>query len=304
MIETNAEVELKQESYFIKINEVDTLHLKRIYHNPNGEVAFMLHGSIENGRIFYSNSGKGLAPYLAKKGFDVYIADLRGRGQSTPKISKHSAFGQTSTIVEDIPAFLNKIVELRGNTTQHWLAHSWGGVLLSSYFARFETHRELVKSMVFFGTKRQITVFNWEKLIKIDFFWNIFSRIMIKKYGYLPAEKFKMGSDSETKKSYYQTAHWVRMNPWIDPEDNFDYGGSIKALEVPPLLSITGSADYSLGHPIDAFNFSCEYSNKKATFKEIGKKTGHLNDYDHINLLTHPSATKDHFELVLAWLNA
>src|SRR5437868_5343185 len=112
---------MHQESYYISINNRDKLHLQRIYQNPQGTPVFLIHGAIENGRIFYSKNLKGFAPYLAKQGFDVYIGDLRGRGKSHPAINRYAKYGQTEAITEDIPAFINKIVELRGNCQQHWI---------------------------------------------------------------------------------------------------------------------------------------------------------------------------------------
>jgi pimeloyl-ACP methyl ester carboxylesterase len=277
------------------------LHLKRMYTDNKSPVIFMLHGSIENGKIFYSKSGKGLAPFLAQNGFDVFVADLRGRGYSTPQISKESYFGQYETINEDIPDFIKKIIELKGETKQHWIGHSWGGVLLASFFSRFPEYRYLTKSMIFFGTKRVISVLNPEKILKINLVWNLWSKILIKKHGYLPAKNMKFGSDDETKLSYEETDFWVRGNKWIDPRDNFNYIDNIK--DFPPLLSLTGKKDRSLGHPIDVENFIKEINPNNYMFKVLGKKTGFKNDYDHINILTHSDSNNDHFKMLLDWLN-
>ena len=57
---------------------------------PKGIPVLMIHGIVEDGRIFYHNSGKGLGSFLAKHGYDVYVADLRGIGKSTPKIHRNS----------------------------------------------------------------------------------------------------------------------------------------------------------------------------------------------------------------------
>ena len=73
----------------------------------------MLHGAVENGKIFYSEKNKGLASYLAHHGFDVFVADLRGRGLSEPAIKKGAIHGQTESITEDIPAFINEIKKLK-----------------------------------------------------------------------------------------------------------------------------------------------------------------------------------------------
>ena len=62
---------------------------------------------------------------------------LRGRGESKPVIDKHARYGQTEAILEDIPAFIDKIEQLEGKKPDYWLAHSWGGVLMNSAFATY-----------------------------------------------------------------------------------------------------------------------------------------------------------------------
>src|SRR5215203_377312 len=103
----------REESIFIPFRAGEQLHMKRFFTGENDPPVFMLHGSIENGRIFYSASGKGLAPFLASNGYDVFVADLRGRGLSTPSINRHSTYGVHESIMEEIPVFLNKIRELK-----------------------------------------------------------------------------------------------------------------------------------------------------------------------------------------------
>jgi alpha-beta hydrolase superfamily lysophospholipase len=75
----------------------------------------LVHGAIENGSIFYSKNGKGLGPYLAESGFDVFVADLRGHGLSTPTIAEegHKAdYGQWETINVSIPSFAMAVAAL------------------------------------------------------------------------------------------------------------------------------------------------------------------------------------------------
>jgi len=79
---------LTEESLYIAINNTEKLHLKRFFNDKMGQPVVMLHGSIENGKIFYSSSGKGLAPFLADQGYDVFVPDFRGKGKSTPPIVK------------------------------------------------------------------------------------------------------------------------------------------------------------------------------------------------------------------------
>ena len=143
---------ISQTSHFIELANKDKIHLRQITESNDGPSVLFMHGAIENGRIFYTNSNKGLAPFLASNGFNCFVADLRGRGLSVPTISAKSKTGQHDSIVEEIPAMFDFIKKQTGSNISHLCAHSWGGVLLNSVLARFPELRESVKSMVYFGS--------------------------------------------------------------------------------------------------------------------------------------------------------
>ena len=121
---------LQKESLFVRSGD-EQLHLRHIWQGetditPTGDPILMIHGSVENGRIFYSNSDKGFGPYLARQGYDVYVADFRGRGKSKPLISEKSNWGLKEIIEQDIPEMVRFIGERRPNTKLNWVTHSWG----------------------------------------------------------------------------------------------------------------------------------------------------------------------------------
>lgn len=290
-----------EESIFIPVNDVDKLHVKRFYTDSNGIPLFLIHGSIENGKIFYSSSGKGLAPYLAAEGFDVFVVDLRGRGKSTPAIDKTATHGLTNTIEEDVPAVANKIKEIKGDVPQHWISHSWGGVSFMAYLAK-HSEEVNVKSLVFFAAKRHISIKTFRKRYLIDFLWNIMGTFAVWRNGYLPALRIKMGSDNESKRCYKETNDWVFQSKWLDWRDQFDYAAALQKLDLPPILSVTGAGDNVLGHPTDCEYFLNEIKPKNFEFKILGKANGQLQDYDHINILTHPDAAKDQFVMTRDWI--
>ena len=291
----------KEESIFIKLNQTDKLHLKRFYKDRDGEPVLMVHGSIENGKIFYSASQKGLAPYLDREGYDVFVADLRGRGMSKPAINKSSTFGLTETLNEELPAFINKIKEIKGFVPQHWVAHSWDGVLFLAYIARNQDDVK-VSSMVFFGAKRRISTWSWKKFYMINIMWIFVSRMIIKLVGYLPAKEMKMGSDNETGKSHYETTVWLKTKRWLDWNDGFDYAEALKKVKLPPVLYLTGAGDNILGNPVDVKLLMDETGVQDNQFYIVGKANNNLHDYGHIDILTHPDAVSDHYPFVLEWM--
>lgn len=298
---------LQQDSLYVPVDSTHSIHVRhlvaqhRAANHPKTPV-FMLHGAIENGKIFYTHSGKGLASFLAKAGYDVYVIDTRGRGQSTPKIDRAAKHSQTDAITHDLPAVFDWVWQ-RHKQPMHMIAHSWGGVLLSAMFARFPDLLSSVVSQTFFGTKRSVSVRNLEKLLKVDLFWNRLGPLIAKGFGYLPAKKLGIGSDDETQLTLAQSVAWVKLGRWLDPQDGFDYHTACESITWPPTWHIAAIQDFALGHPVDVKRFM-EESNQAAQGKYsiLGKKHGNQHDYDHINMLTHPSAIQDHFPQVLRFM--
>lgn len=291
---------IQSESHFIKQKDF-SLHFRRFFTDVTAPSVMLVHGSIEDGRIFYSKSGKGLAPFLAENGYDVFVPDMRGKGKSTPAIDKNASFGQYEGITEDMSLFLEAVEKIKGNKPKYLMAHSWGGVISLSYLARNEY--ESLKGLVFFGSKRDVRVQNFNRWLNIDLLWNTLGNILVKRYGYFPAKKFKAGSADESKNFFLQVNNWVYAKNWIDEIDGFNYAEKLKEKKLPPILSITGAKDTHAGHPKDVKRLLAEIGNQaNHEFKVIGKRQGYAHDYDHINLLTHPKAKKDHFKEVLEWL--
>ncbi|WP_144394676.1 alpha/beta fold hydrolase [Pleionea sediminis] len=290
-----------QESLFVPVAD-HQLHLRHIWRDNGGAPVLMLHGAIENGKIFYTESNKGLGSFLARQGLDVFVADFRGRGQSQPSLYESQNHGQYHSITEDIPALI-EFIHQQTNQPVHIVCHSWGGVLAASTMVRFPELRSKIKSYLCFGTKRQITVWNFERLLKISLIWKRFSPWIAKRKGYLDAKKLKIGSDGETLDTLKEGVSWVKIGPWQDPVDSFDYESAAKHYDWPPTWHITGLKDKALGHEKDVKVFMAECHNPDADFSLLSKATGNHVDYDHINILTHPKSEMDHFPKVAAWLN-
>jgi len=278
----------------------DQIALHRFYTCKTDVPVLLLHGSIENGKIFFTKGGKGLAPYLSQLGFDVYVPDMRGKGESVPKISSKHNHSQFEQITVDIPKYLEKIQNIRPFTKIHFGAHSWGGVLLLAYLARFNDAR--VCSMVLFRTKHKILLKTLRKKLFIDFVWSWLGRFAIHKKGYFPAKDWKLGAENEPKQFYLQTDIWLKSNDWIDSVDGFNYKESILGLNLPPTLYINGIKDFILGNHSDVQALIAETgANQNTQTLLIGKRHGNLANYGHIDMLTHPKAPFDHFPAVVEW---
>jgi pimeloyl-ACP methyl ester carboxylesterase len=161
-------------SHFVEASATHKLHLLQIRSTDvlpvHAPAVFCLHGAVDNGQMFYSKRGRyacctsssaplrsrpprghrGLAPFLARQGFDVFVGDLRGRGQSIPTLAqeREPTHGQTEYIRDDIPLFASAVAQISQQQKQHWIGHSWGGVLLASAVCRSPVLATVVKSQV------------------------------------------------------------------------------------------------------------------------------------------------------------
>ena len=293
---------MQQESLFIPIAH-HRLHVRHIWQESQGTPVLMLHGAIENGRIFYTDSGKGLACYLARHGFDVYVADFRGRGLSTPRIQDDQSHGYHEAITIDIPELIRFVAEKTGKK-MHVVCHSWGGVLFASSLVRNSVVKEATLSNLCFGTKRQVTVWNPERILKVSLVWNRLAPLITRRYGFLDAERMRIGSDAETHQSIMESVSWVKKSKWLDPIDGFDYSLMSKRVKWPRTWHLTGVKDKVLGHAKDVQLFIHESHNRDAKFTLLSKRSGARLNYDHINILTHPEAVDDHFPKIVSWLNS
>jgi predicted alpha/beta hydrolase len=323
----NKNADSKQESLFVPIRSDQpgcresagtVLHLRHIFAGEKKDAeqralggldkrppaVFMLHGAVENGRVFYGPAGRGLAPFLARRGFDVFVGELRGRGKGRPHIGPGAAYGQSEAIAEDVPALLDYIEAYSGAPARFWVAHSWGGVILSSVLARFPARAVPLAGAVYFGAKRSVRALNLTRLVYIDLIWKVLCSRLTRYYGYLPARRFRIGSDDETVQSHRQSVEWVRPGPWIDSGDGFDYGAAIQNVRLPPVWFLAAQNDACLGNPRDVYDFMREHGAKNASFSILARRNGNAYDYDHISMLTHRAAVRDHFLQVAAWLRA
>lgn len=292
--------QINQKSTFVQSGE-HNLHIRHLW-RPDAKVGvLMLHGAIENGRIFYTESGKGLASYLAEQGFDVFVADYPGRGLSEPKIGRDSQFGQNQVITQDIPKLVEHVVEQTGGPI-HVVCHSWGGVLFASSLVRYPRLKSNVLSNVNFGTKRQVTVRNIERFFKVSVFWKRLAPVLSRRAGFLNAVKLGVGSDNETYDSLMESVNWVKLSDWVDTVDGFDYGKAAESFYWPPTWHLTGVKDKVLGHAQDVQLFIAESKNLDAKFSNLSVRKGAKHNYDHINILTHPKAVHDHFPQVAKWM--
>ena len=130
---------------------------------PGSLPVILCHGYGCNGTFWTLEDRCDFAAYLRAKGYDTYVPDLRGMGQSYHKPDPGEFTGDTlmdepqdgigdwtvdDYAFTDVPAIIDKVRELSGAPKVCWVGHSMGGMIMYAYLVRAKGAQDNVQTFV------------------------------------------------------------------------------------------------------------------------------------------------------------
>jgi pimeloyl-ACP methyl ester carboxylesterase len=111
---------------------------------PPEKILLYVHGSTYPAETAFDLRVGGVSwmEYIAQRGYDVYLVDLRGYGLSTrpPEMSQPAEANppivRTETAVQDVGAAVDFILKRRGVSKLNLLGWSWGTTIMGCYTSR------------------------------------------------------------------------------------------------------------------------------------------------------------------------
>jgi predicted alpha/beta hydrolase len=288
-------------------------------HGQPRRSVFMLHGEAECGRIFYDDSNRGLARYLAGLGYEVFVADLGGRGRSLVPDQQQSSLTVHDLITEAIPALLQSAAQhsvVVTNTQQTavaeafkpcatgpdvWVAHGFGAVLLSAAWARMPESQRCAKQWVFFNGRRRFSATQRIAGFCVKLFCHSLTEKLVSWRNLFPATRLGLGTADENA-SWYQTyASWMNGKSWCG-DDGFDYHAALLSAKVPPTLHLAAASDKVFSNLVDVRNFIHELGPHDARLLVVDQIAASKRRYNHLPMLLDQSAEQDLFAPLQSWL--
>jgi len=118
------------------------VHRYRPEKGPKGLPVVLCHGLSANRYTFDLHGAPGLARYLRDRGWDVWAPELRGSGMSQRPGLCYSnvpySWDFEDHWQEDLPAIIACVLERTGAHSLHWVGHSMGGMLILAELAARE----------------------------------------------------------------------------------------------------------------------------------------------------------------------
>jgi len=253
----------------------------------------LLHGSFSNRRFWYSTKGIGLGAYLARAGFDVWLAEIRGHGLS-PR-NKRYRFNTVADYARyDLPAIADFVAEKSGQIP-HWIGHSMGGITLAAAVGGKYLTAQQVSSLALFGS--QVSRTYWPLKVP-PLAWT--GKALLKRFEVISGPRLERGPEDEPIGVGIEGLRWHGLFGRFGDQQSDWWAGLAEAQM--PLLAVSARADKE--DPAWACRKLFEqFGAAEKTFVLLGRQEGYSDDYGHIEMLVSKSAMAEVWPMVASWLH-
>jgi pimeloyl-ACP methyl ester carboxylesterase len=276
-----------------------------------------------------------VARYLVRRGYDVWVAELRGAGRSTrPSWLNRKRYDWTfeDYVQHDAPAILRAVVRETGAEQVHWVGHSMGGMI--AYALLMTPMAQKVASVVTLGSPTMSDVGHplldfglpYRSLLRyvpnripIGLLARVAAPIApllqrlssgISDLGWYPGNAdgnllralMLTAVDDVPASLLREFARWYDTKAMSDRYSIFDFTEHLERITT-PILIIAGSHD-GLTPPRDLEQVYKRVGSPDKGFRIIGKDYGFAHNYGHADLILGLHAPTDVYPVIHDWLEA
>lgn len=275
----------------------------------------LLHGLGAN-RSGFLVPQRSLAHHLSSLGFDCYVPELRGAGESEVPARP---WDLDDYLEHDLPAILSAVRESSGHHEVHWVGHSMGGLLLCCYaILRSAEGDHGIRRGVTIGSALDYRVGQSgfarlfavrrliEKLPAVPFgpLAHALSPLMGRVRNPLEAFNFSFANvEPEIVRAWHGHGfEWIPTRLLSSLATTFEEtglrsrDGKIRYLDCVqqvrfPLLFVAGSSDVQC--PVEAVEATARSVGPHARLLAFGRAFGHAEDYGHCDLIVGRNAPRE-----------
>jgi len=308
-----------------------------VYHLPaagearHADPVIMCHGFTSTSVTFDQGDGRGLGPYLAKLGYDVWMVNLRGRPPgSYPGDGSTKSYGWTvdDYIRRDVPAILKLVCDKTGARRVTWIGHSMGGMVMYAHLGQTADERVArfiaVSSPLWFTdlSDRLVNLARrarrWvepDDGLRLGFITRVATPLhmtsLVGSYLDLVVNRANVTEDQWRRylvngvvnvsgAEALQIADWSLRDVMISQDGRTDYRAAMRNIRT-PLLAITGKVDF-LAPPSSVLPIGEWVASADKTVRVFSVANGNRADYGHLDILIGRPVTEEVFPFLTAWL--
>ncbi len=262
------------------------------HETQRGVPVVLIPGSFSNRRFWYSPKGIGLGAFLARAGYDVWIAEMRGHGLS-PRNRDYKHNKVSDYVRYDLPAIADFVFE-QNPQKAHWLGHSLGGITLAGALGGAYLEQQRIASVSLCGA--QISRVYWPlKFPPLE--WG--SRLLLKRFSLISGPRFKRGPEDEPIGLALESLRWHGLFGRFGDAER-DWWAGLAEVKV-PVMAVAAVGDTQ--DPAWACRKLFEqFGSTVSEFLCLGKKNGFSGDFGHVEMLVSKEAQREVWPLIEQWL--
>ncbi|HEY2512212.1 MAG TPA: alpha/beta fold hydrolase, partial [Polyangiaceae bacterium] len=293
----------------------------------------LCHGVLAS-RAFFELEGEDSLPrVLARDGFDVWVADMRGRSDAGSPgwwFGEHTFDYDIDRIAnEDVDALVSYVVAQTGARDVAWVGHSMGGMIAYAHLGTTGDPRigalVTVGSPGFFApASRNLIRFGqlspalallpalpMRSLAAIDASLGLpvapaMLTDTIAAKGNLPDDLYRdlerHSTTDAAKPELRQFLRSVALGEFVSADGRVSYTEALGSIHTPALV-VVGRAD-ELADPLVGRGVYERLASRDKELVVAGRAEGFAVDYGHVDLLLGPHARREIFPRLVGWLEA
>jgi predicted alpha/beta hydrolase len=269
-----------------------------------------------------------LARFLARRGFDAWVIELRGRGLShpTPACAAPRTWTFDDLALHDVPTAVRHVARMTRRRVA-WVGHSMGGMLLyaslggpggaelpivagvtlAAPVAFPPVSSELLARLGRLLLDVALTETIHQRLA-LGVLWQLVGRTAALGIGMNPAnvDRRVVGAALQhalcnvSRAKLRQLSDWSLTGRFASVDGRVDYRAALAHITT-PLLVVAGTAD-RLATPATVERALAHLPPRTATYLEAGRGQGFSVDYGHVDLVLGRAAPAEIFPAIADWL--
>jgi predicted alpha/beta hydrolase len=248
-------------------------------------------GTFSMRSLWLGTRGHGFGRILAEAGFDTWVLEPRGHGDS----DRPARWTMSDWIRLDAPAAVREVLGRTGSAGLYWVGHSAGGVIGAAFAGGGSPEAERLLGLVLLGAPGPGGL-RWYRRAGARLAWTVAALLP---WAKVPGPLIGMGPEAEPAALVREWMGWNLRGAWSGPDG--DYLAGLGSVAV-PLLSIGGAGDPVLAPRVAIHDLARRFGSADRTVVIAGRSAGFRRDYGHAELIASRGAREEIWPLVLSWL--
>jgi len=253
----------------------------------------LVHGTFSNRTFFLGDRERGMGWYLASRGWDVWVAELRGHGRSGAAAHGRNWLFE-DWIRADAPALVDAVREATGHDRLIWVGHSAGGVIGYAFAGMPDPGAAAVAGLVAVSAPAPTG------LGPVAWPMAAAGVLLTKLAGRFPARALGIGPEDEHPGIFTQWMRWNLRGAWHG-QHGTDYYGHAARVTV-PVLALAGAGDRWVAPPRLCEDLLRTTASRAPRYVVCGRGTGFSENFNHHRVVASSAVRNEIWPLIADWL--